>query len=220
MILRLFIAALLGGAIGIEREFRAKSAGFRTHFLVALGSCLFMILSQYGFEQILSLHSQAKDLSLDPSRIASQVVTGIGFIGAGTIIFQKNMVKGLTTAAGLWVSSAIGLTCGSGLFLLSVAATLLALICLEGVFWLTHRLGKRAISITFSSSDREKIIGITERLKADNIKIDNYSLSHTPTPHSTIYTISLEIKVKVGWYESNAPTFLREFDGVEIERID
>lgn len=108
-ILRIIIAAILGGAIGLEREYRAKEAGFRTHFLVGLGSALFMVISQYGFGDALN----AFHTSFDPSRIASQVVTGIGFIGAGTIIFQKHMVKGLTTAAGLWVTSAIGLTAGA-----------------------------------------------------------------------------------------------------------
>ena len=111
-VLRLFVAAILGGAIGLEREYRAKEAGFRTHFLVALGSSLFMILSQFGFDDVLRHYQQ---VSLDPSRIASQVVTGIGFIGAGIIIFQKHVVRGLTTAAGLWVTSAIGMTAGSGL---------------------------------------------------------------------------------------------------------
>ena len=104
--LRLFIAALFGGLIGLEREYRAKEAGFRTHFLVALGSALFMLLSQYGFEGILGT---GQNVRLDPSRIAAQVVSGIGFIGAGTIIFQKHIVRGLTTAAGLWVTAAIGL---------------------------------------------------------------------------------------------------------------
>ena len=94
-VLRLFVAAMLGGVIGLEREYRAKEAGFRTHFLVALGSGLFMILSQFGFDDVLGHYVQ---VSLDPSRIASQVVTGIGFIGAGTIIFQKHVVRGLTTA--------------------------------------------------------------------------------------------------------------------------
>ena len=108
--LRIFIAGMLGGAIGLEREYRAKEAGFRTHFLVSLGSALFMILSHSGFDFILQ---DGNNVSLDPSRIASQVVTGIGFIGAGIIIFQKQVVHGLTTAAGLWVTSAIGLTCGS-----------------------------------------------------------------------------------------------------------
>lgn len=86
LILRIIIAALLGGIIGLEREYRAKEAGFRTHFLVGLGSALFMVVSQYGFEHILATQP---NVSLDPSRIASQVVSGIGFIGAGTIIFQN-----------------------------------------------------------------------------------------------------------------------------------
>ena len=102
--LRLFVALLLGGVIGIEREYRSKEAGFRTHFLVALGSALFCVVSQYGF---------GFDLK-DSSRVAAQVVSGIGFLGAGTIIFQKNVVRGLTTAAGLWVTAAIGLACGTG----------------------------------------------------------------------------------------------------------
>ena len=89
-IFRVFVAALLGGIIGFEREYRAKEAGLRTHFLVAMGSALFMILSQFGFESQLGMPT----ISLDPSRIASQVVTGIGFIGAGTIIFQKHVIKG------------------------------------------------------------------------------------------------------------------------------
>ena len=97
-ILRLLVAGLLGGAIGFEREFRAKEAGVRTHFIVALGSALFMIISQYAFSG-----------QYDHSRVAAQVVSGIGFIGAGVIIFQKNVVRGITTAAGLWVAAAIRL---------------------------------------------------------------------------------------------------------------
>ena len=105
-VLRIFVAALLGGVIGLEREYRAKEAGFRTHFLVALGSALFMIVSAYGFEEVVSLPGHR----LDVSRIAAQVVSGIGFIGAGTIIFQKseNVVRGLTTAAGVWVVACLG----------------------------------------------------------------------------------------------------------------
>ena len=99
--LRLFVAGLMGVLIGLEREYRAKEAGYRTHFLVALGSALLMIVSQYGFMDVLE-----KDLvRLDPSRLAAQVVSGIGFIGAGTILIQKQFVRGLTTAAGLWATS-------------------------------------------------------------------------------------------------------------------
>ena len=98
--LRLFVAGAMGVLIGLEREYRAKEAGYRTHFLVALGSALMMIVSQYGFMEVLKTDL----IRLDPSRIAAQVVSGIGFIGAGTIILQKQIVRGLTTAAGIWAT--------------------------------------------------------------------------------------------------------------------
>ena len=104
-ILRLFVAGALGAVIGLDREYRAKEAGYRTHFLVSLGSALIMIVSQYGFMEIIKIEG----IDLDPSRVAAQVVSGIGFIGAGTIIFQKQIVRGLTTAAGIWATSGIGL---------------------------------------------------------------------------------------------------------------
>ena len=137
-VLRIFVAALLGGVIGLEREYRAKEAGFRTHFLVALGSALFMIVSAYGFEDVVSLPGHR----LDVSRIAAQVVSGIGF---GTIIFQKseNIVRGLTTAAGVWVVAAIGLACGGGMYLLATAATVLVLAGLEAFNYFLHKLDRR-----------------------------------------------------------------------------
>ena len=142
-ILRIFIASLLGGAIGLEREYRDKAAGFRTHFLVALGSALFMIISVYGFEGVLTGDFNAP-IRLDVSRIAAQVVTGIGFIGAGTIIFQKNVVKGLTTAAGLWVTAAVGMACGVGMYVLAIVSTLLVLICFEAFNFFLHKIrGKK-----------------------------------------------------------------------------
>ena len=139
-ILRIFVAALLGGAIGLEREYRAKEAGFRTHFLVALGSALFMIVSAYGFEGALSTPEHRWDVS----RVAAQVVSGIGFIGAGTIIFRKaeNIVSGLTTAAGLWVTAAIGLACGGGMYILSIGSTLMVLFGLEAFNFFLHKLDK------------------------------------------------------------------------------
>ena len=104
MSFRLVVAMVLGGIIGLERDYRAKDAGFRTHFLVAVGSALFTLLSMYGFS----------DGVRDTSRVAAQVVSGIGFLGAGLIVFQKNVVRGLTTAAGLWVTAAVGMACGTG----------------------------------------------------------------------------------------------------------
>ena len=119
---RLALAAALGMVIGIERTYRAKTAGIRTHFLVALGSALFMIVSRYGFEG-----------TGDPSRVAAQIVSGIGFLGAGTIIMQKHVVHGLTTAAGMWVAAGIGMASAAGLYLVAVISTVLALIGLETV---------------------------------------------------------------------------------------
>ena len=140
-ILRIFVAALLGGAIGLEREYRSKEAGFRTHFLVALGSALFMVVSAYGFEGALS----SPEHRWDVSRVAAQVVSGIGFIGAGTIIFHKseNVVRGLTTAAGLWVTAAIGLACGGGMYILSAAATFLVLVGLEAFNLILKKFDKK-----------------------------------------------------------------------------
>jgi len=139
-VLRIFVAALLGGIIGLEREYRAKEAGFRTHFLVALGSALFMIVSAYGFEDVVLLPGHR----LDVSRVAAQVVSGIGFIGAGTIIFHKseNVVRGLTTAAGVWVVAAIGLACGGGMYVLSIAATILVLAGLEAFNYFLHKFDR------------------------------------------------------------------------------
>ncbi|MBQ4292845.1 MAG: MgtC/SapB family protein [Muribaculaceae bacterium] len=130
LILRIFVAAVLGGLIGLEREYREKAAGFRTHFLVALGSALFMIVSAYGFSDVIT-GTQDQSIRLDVARIAAQVVTGIGFIGAGTIIFQKNAVRGLTTAAGVWVTAAIGLACGGGLYVIASVSTFFVLLGLE-----------------------------------------------------------------------------------------
>ena len=135
-ILSIVVAALLGGAIGLEREYRSKEAGFRTHFLVGLGSGLLIVLSMHGFDEFLGIQG----IQRDPSRIAAQVVSGMGFIGAGCIIFQKNAVKGLTTAAGLWVTSAIGMTAGAGMYLLAIVATALVLLCLEGSNFIHHKI--------------------------------------------------------------------------------
>ena len=112
-ILRLFVAGILGAVVGLDREYRAKEAGYRTHFLVSLGSALIMVVSQYGFQDVILENS----VSLDPSRVAAQVVSGIGFIGAGTIIIQKQFVRGLTTAAGIWATAGIGLAVGSGTYM-------------------------------------------------------------------------------------------------------
>ena len=216
-ILRISVAAILGGIIGLERNYRAKEAGFRTHFLVALGSSLFMIISQYGLAFDMT---EASDISFDPSRIASQVVTGIGFIGAGTIILQKHVVRGLTTAAGLWVTSAIGLACGSGMYALAAAATVFVLICLEILSVMLDRFGTRNMSLTFTASDRQSISHTIGKLKKDRVRIYNYSIKEQHSPEGNKYKVSMEIKVKRTQYESKMAEFLNEYDGVSIESIE
>jgi putative Mg2+ transporter-C (MgtC) family protein len=119
--IRLGVAALLGLAIGLERERLDRAAGLRTHALVCLSAALIMIVSAYGFTDALDLSNG--NVSLDPSRVAAQVVSGVGFLGAGVIIFRRNAIHGLTTAASLWAIAGIGLACGGGLIWPAVLAT-------------------------------------------------------------------------------------------------
>ncbi len=137
ILIRLGLALLLGAVIGFERERKSDwTAGLRTHMMVCLGACLIMMVSTYGFSDILKF----RQVTLDPSRVAAQVVSGIGFIGAGTILFlKKGTVHGLTTAAGLWTVAGIGLATGSGLFFAAFATTLLALLILWGLKPLEER---------------------------------------------------------------------------------
>ncbi|MBO4315209.1 MAG: MgtC/SapB family protein [Prevotella sp.] len=215
-ILRICIAAVLGGIIGLEREYRSKEAGFRTHFLVALGAALFMVISAYGFDGALI----TPEHRLDVSRIAAQVVTGIGFIGAGTIIFQKHVVKGLTTAAGLWVTAAIGLTCGGGMYMLALSSTVLVLISLEAFNLFLHRVGRRVINVTFSSPNQENIRKILDNLRNEGMELDSYSMKETHIASGIAYRVSMDIKVKRDKYELRIIDLMDQFDGVSIENIE
>ena len=115
LILRMALSLLLGFAIGFERKLRFKEAGIRTHTIVCMGACLFTLVSIYGF------------LGADSSRVAAQVVSGIGFIGAGMIFYHKEIVRGLTTAAGIWATAAIGMSVGTGMYIISLVATILVI---------------------------------------------------------------------------------------------
>src|SRR6185369_7777276 len=126
---RLLLASLLGALVGLEREIHGRTAGFRTHLLVSLGSALFVVVS-INFYRVFGNFSGTVSVGVDPGRVAAQVVTGIGFLGAGAIIREKASVRGLTTAACLWVAAAVGVACGSGLFLLSTLVATIALISL------------------------------------------------------------------------------------------
>jgi putative Mg2+ transporter-C (MgtC) family protein len=141
--LRLALSLALGAVIGFEREYHRRAAGFRTHSLVALGAALFTVVGAYGFEEG------------DPTRIAAQIVTGIGFIGAGTILQYRGSVRGLTTAASLWAVAAVGMAAGAGLYVLAFAGSLLVLVAL----WLMDRLAERAREAGLLPPEDDKMPG-------------------------------------------------------------
>lgn len=152
--LRLLGAALLGAAIGYEREMRGKGAGLRTHMLVALGSALFMTISIYGFPDA---------NRFDASRVAAGVVGGLGFLCAG-IIMKNRHISGLTTAAGLWVTGAVGLGMGGGMYEMSILCTFLMILCLEVMHFLIPSMGDRQITATLSAADDKVLRAAIESL--------------------------------------------------------
>jgi putative Mg2+ transporter-C (MgtC) family protein len=148
-LLLLLVAFVLSMIIGIERQVQQKSAGMRTHTLVGTGSALFTLVSGFGFNAVLGT-----DVNLDPSRIAAQIVSGIGFLGAGVIFMRRDVVRGLTTAATIWMTAAIGMACGAGMPLLAAAATVLHLVAV-GPFGRLARL--------LPSPDRRRIVTVRYR---------------------------------------------------------
>lgn len=146
--LSLLTSAIFAGVLGFEREYHGHAAGLRTHILVALGSAIVMVVSIYGFPAIFTDHR-------DPARLAAQVITGIGFLGAGTIVQTGTDIKGLTTATTIWIAMAIGLACGSGNFCLGLLATILALISLVSMRKVEKMAAKRnPIVMVVVPSDR------------------------------------------------------------------
>ncbi len=167
MVGRLLLASLLGGIIGLEREVHGRPAGFRTHLLVSLGSSLFVITS-IQFYKIYGNFGGVIPVGVDPGRVAAQVVTGIGFLGAGAIIREKASIRGLTTAACLWMAAAIGVACGVGLFGIAMFVTGIALIGLLLLKKVENMIAKDIyVSVKIWSSDREGLMPDIEKLMAD-----------------------------------------------------
>ncbi len=173
VILRLLLSAILGGLIGLEREIHGRPAGFRTHLLVSLGACVFTVTSIY-FYRIYGAGI------VDPSRVAAQVVTGIGFLGAGAIIREKASIRGLTTAACLWVASAVGVACGLGAYAVSAVVTLVAI----GSLLLLKKVEGRLTRDTYSaikvwSMDLEGMMPRIEQLvESFNLQVLNACVEH------------------------------------------
>ena len=202
LIFRLVAAGLMGGVIGLEREFRAKEAGVRTHFVVALGSALFMIISEFAFG----------DKQHDAARVAAQVVSGIGFIGAGVIIFQKNVVRGVTTAAGLWVAAAIGLACGDGMYPVAIAATLLTVACLEMMHFVNLHYSEKVVDLTLVPDKPYELPTLPARLKKDKINLESYSISGGK--------IRLTLRLRQRDYLKTLQNLMNTLEGFTIEEMN
>ncbi len=175
---RLALAAVLGGAIGFERELREREAGLRTHLLVCLGSALFTIVSAYGFRDFLTSGDQV--IRADPTRIAAQIVTGIGFLGAGAIIRQGLSVRGLTTAATLWVAAAIGIAAGAGYYSGAVLGTVVTLIALWplriAAFHVFERLRPEERSIVVQLRHGTRAAELLDILEEKHARVEHFQL--------------------------------------------
>ena len=223
MVGRLLLAGVLGGFVGLEREYRSKEAGLRTHFLVCLGSALFTLVSQYGFADIAaavaSQSGPGVDVRLDPGRVAAQIVSGIGFIGAGTIVLQKRAVVGLTTAAGLWTTAAIGMAVGGGMYAVAGFGTVLTLIGFELLRQISHNIGnvKQEMRVAFTAGDDQQAKAAVEALRDGGRSVTAYALSHSGD--------RLRITAAIGAPERSAGPdalleLLQALPGIEVESVD
>jgi putative Mg2+ transporter-C (MgtC) family protein len=204
LVIRLLAAVLLGALIGYERELRAKNAGVRTHIMVALGAALFMIISQYGFP--------GAD-KFDAARIAAGVVTGIGFIGGGIIMKRKHDVSGLTTAASLWVTGAVGLSAGCGMFEVAILSTVLVLACLEALSIFSFKLGGKEMVAVLSASESA---ALTEAVKILGKQVKEVSFARKPEGFEA------EVSLYVPKKESilDVLTRLTALPGVQVESLE
>ena len=198
IVIRLLAAALLSGLIGIEREAKQQPAGLRTHLLVGTGSCLMMILSVTGFDAFLDRGSDA--IRFDPARIPSYVISGIGFLGAGTIIVHRGSVKGLTTAASIWVASGLGLVVGIGMYFVAVLTTVIVLIALSilGKLEAKYLPSHTQKEISLVAEDREDIFSSIHRLfEESNMVILDFHIEHLES-HSDKKVSAYTFVVKEG----------------------
>jgi putative Mg2+ transporter-C (MgtC) family protein len=190
ILLRLALAAGLGSVIGIERERLQWTAGLRTHMLVCVGSTLFMLVSAFGFADVLG----QPHVVLDPSRIGAQVVSGIGFLGAGAILFRRDKIRGLTTAASLWTVAAIGLAVGGGLYVAAVGATAITFSILAGLkplerrFW-SARGGNEIVLVV--DRDAASLAVIQSELTSAGIAIRTVSIEPGDEPEEDEITVGV-----------------------------
>lgn len=210
LIMRLSLALVLGGAIGLEREYRAKEA------LPHPFSC--------GVGQRAVLRRVAVRLRLrlkDSSRVAAQVVSGIGFLGAGTIIFQKNVVRGLTTAAGLWVTAAIGLACGTGMYVAATLATAMVLLGLEVINAMIPQLGTTSVEVSFSATSIESVRQVIASMRYDGMDVQTYQIKERRTSQGEFIEADIQLKVKRGTTDTlRVIEYMDKFTDVTISAVE
>ncbi len=193
---RIILAGICGIVVGIERKSRAKEAGIRTHFVVACGAALIMIISKYAFfDLITNTAFEGADVRLDPSRVASTIASGIGFLGAGMIFVHKSTVIGLTTAAGIWTTSGIGMAIGAGMYVIGVSATfiiLLAQILLHINFRHKENVKLKELIVTnVCESGFQKYM--MEELKKRNIHVQDVSVDYMSETQTKSYTFVIDM---------------------------
>lgn len=194
-VFRIFLAGICGMIIGLERKNRSKEAGIRTHFVVACGAALMMVVSKYAFFDVISKGIyEGVEVRLDPSRIASTIASGIGFLGAGMIFVHRNTITGLTTAAGIWATSGVGMAIGAGLYSIGICATVLILfaqIILHKNFrWI--RLPKAKVLVIKGVNEENFQESITNKLKELSISIRDVSID-SDEDNNRKYTFHIEI---------------------------
>lgn len=179
LFLRLLLAAICGGIVGYERKSRGKGAGIRTHLVVAVASALMMIISKYGFSDVSSIVTDGiTDLRLDPSRLAAQIVSGVGFLGAGMIYINGKTPHGLTTAAGIWATSGIGMAIGSGMYIMGFLSTLLIVAAqmLLHRNWRFLKVSREEVLTVTIEDSKDAIAYLQEILLKNDIQIENLSI--------------------------------------------
>ena len=230
VIMRLVVAAFCGIVIGLERELRAKEAGVRTHFLVCFGSALFMVVSVYGFLSMTdpSLVDATRDINtlaraqdfrrFDQARIAAQIVSGIGFIGAGTIMVNRGSITGLTTAAGLWVVAGIGMAVGCGLYVIGLVATVFVLLGLEILRLFFHK--ERLHSVVVYKTANIEIIPVLEQdLRKRGWNIISHDIA-VKNKGSEAYRVTLMLQKHASLSNNALVAFMREYSDVTLEKVD
>lgn len=194
-LLRVCVAAICGGLLGVERERRVKSAGLKTHIIVAIGAALMMLVSKYGFFDLLRDAAFGENIKLDPSRVAASIVTAVGFLGAGVIFIKNFKVSGVTTAAGIWATVGIGMALGSGMYLIGgvVTAMIFSIQCLfHHNFKMFRRSSYKHLDLLLQGP-YEKLTGFSRQLREQDILVNHIKM--TRVVDSTDFYLELGISV-------------------------